>query len=129
MPRLCRHFLSFYEPAFGVKDEQFRQQLAVVHYEELVNDPQTMLREIATFTGISFDQIDTDETPDPGHVQQETTTESALYAPWVTELSGKKLSTGRVGNYLNVLTTTEVAQVEEHCVDFFEWFGYRRQAA
>jgi hypothetical protein len=129
IPRLCRHFLSFYEPAFDVKDEQFRQQLAVVHYEELVNDPQQMLREIATFTGISFDRIDTNETPDTGHVQQETTTTSALYSPWVTEVSGRKLSKARVGNYLTVLTTAEIAQIEEHCADFFAWFGYQRCAA
>ncbi|MEO2019413.1 MAG: sulfotransferase [Fuerstiella sp.] len=129
MVRLCRHFLSFYEPAFAVKDQQFRQQMAVVHYEELVGDPAPMLRDIATFTGISFDQIDTDETPDPGHVQQKLTTKSALYSRWETEVSGKKLTKARVGNYLNVLTSAEVSQVEEHCAEFFEWFGYKRQAA
>ncbi|MCP4171573.1 MAG: sulfotransferase [Fuerstiella sp.] len=128
MPRLCRHFLSFYEPSFSVQDENFKNQLAVVHYEELVNDPKQMLQEIASFTGISFDQIDTEQTPDTGHVQPQTTT-SALYSPWVTEVSGQKLSKGRVGNYLNVLTPSEVAQVEEHCSEFFEWFGYSRQAA
>ena len=129
MPQLCRHFLSFYEPAFAVKDKQFRQQLAVVHYEELVNDPAQMLRDIATFTSISFDQIDTGQTPDPGYVQHETTAKSAMYSPWMTEVSFQKLSKTRVGNFRNVLTPVEVTQVEDHCAEFFEWFGYRRQAA
>ena len=129
MARLCRHFMSFYEPAFAVKDQQFRQQLAVVHYEELVNAPAQTLRDIASFTSISFDSIDTNETPDPGHVQQQQTTSSPLYSPWKTEVSGKKLTKARVGNYQNVLTPAEVTQVEEHCAEFFEWFGYKRQAA
>ena len=101
----------------------------MVHYEELVVDPRQTLRDIAKFTKISFDRIDPRQTPDPGHVRQETTTTDPLYSPWVTDVSGQKLSKGRVGNHRNVLTRTEVHQVEEHCGDFFDWFGYRRQAA
>lgn len=129
IPRLCEHFMSFYTPAFGVEDENFRYRLAVVHYENLVTDPVQTLRQVAGFTGLPFDTIDVSAQPDPGHVQSASTKSSELYSPWVTEVSGKKLSAKRVGNFTQVLTPEEVAVVEEQCADFFEWFGYARKAA
>ena len=126
---LCRHFLSFYEPAFAVTDQRFRDHLGVVHYEELVADPKQTLRDVTAFTGVSFDQIDIAANLDTGHVAVADTSSSAMYSPWVTEVSGQKPSKGRIGNHANVLTTTEIAIVEHECADFFEWFGYRNKAA
>ncbi|MEQ9412032.1 MAG: sulfotransferase [Fuerstiella sp.] len=129
IPALCRHFLSFYEPAFDVKTEQFRNQLGVVHYEELVTDPVRTMQDLARFTGIPFDRIDVQSAPEAGHVKTTETSASPLYAPWVTDVSGQKLSQSRVGNYASVLTETEIAEVERECSNFFDWFGYGRRAA
>lgn len=126
IPQMCNHFLSFYKPAFGVETEAFRNQLAVVHYEELVGDPGQTMRDIANFTGLPFDQIDTSAHPEHGHVTNDQITSDSVYSPWATEVSGKKLSKGRVGNYANVLTDAEIAEVEENCSDFFGWFGYQK---
>lgn len=126
---LCQHFLSFYQPAFDVKDEKFRSQLAVVHYEELVGDASQTMRDIALFTGLPFDQIDLNTRPDDGYVKQEHTTASPLYSPWVTEVSGKAVSRSRVGNYRNVLTEKDIAIINQECAEFIGWFGYSRKAA
>lgn len=126
IPVMCDHFLGFYKPAFGVKTEAFRNQLAVVHYEELVGDPEQTMRDIANFTGLPFDQIDTTANPETGQVTNAHISSDAGYSAWATEVSGKKLSKGRVGNFASVLTESEIAQVEESCSDFFEWFGYQK---
>ena len=54
IPEICRHFLSFYEPAFSVQEDGFRRQLGIVHYEELVTDPVQTLKDIARFTDVPF---------------------------------------------------------------------------
>ncbi|APZ93679.1 sulfotransferase family protein [Fuerstiella marisgermanici] len=129
IPSLCAHFLSFYQPAFAVKSSEFRRQLGVVHYEELVTDPQQTLVDITKFTGVGFDQIDLDAPLRPGMVKTEEFKKSNFFSPWTTELSGLNPSKTRIGNHVNVLTPVETALVEYHCADFFEWFGYRRSAA
>ncbi|MEZ6123416.1 MAG: sulfotransferase [Planctomycetaceae bacterium] len=127
--QLSRHFLSFYEPAFAVSDDEFRNQLAVVHYEKLVTDPVQTLSDIAGFTGLSFDQIDPFGELDNGLVSVDANANSRMYAPWVTDVSGKKVSRQRIGNYAQVLTAAEVVIIERECADFLEWFGYDRRAA
>ena len=129
IPAMCDHFLSFYSPAFSVTDERFRKRLAIVHYEEMVTDPVQLLKEITVFTGLPFDAIDAGAKPAHGHVEPVSTASSQMYSPWVTEVSGQKLSPKRVGNYAKVLTPDEIAIVEERCADMFEWFGYSRKAA
>lgn len=126
---LARHFLSFYQPAFSSTDQRFLEQLGVVHYEELVNEPQQTMRDITAFTGVAFDQIDVSASPNTGHVDTDDNGNSAMYSPWVTNVSGQEISNSRVGNYTNVLTDREVAVVEYECADFFGWFGYQQKAA
>lgn len=127
--KLCDSFLSFYGPAFGSECQEFRARLAIVHYEKLVTDPVSMLEEISEFTGLPFSSIDPFAAPDMGHVKSETVGNSAHYSPWATDVSGKKVSASRIGNYRNVLTPSEIAIVEEKCGAFFEWFGYDQKAA
>ncbi len=129
IPALCAHFLSFYEPAFAVKSPEFRQQLGVVHYEELVTDPHQTLIDITKFTGVGFDQIDLTAPLRSGKVKTDELKKSDFFSPWTTELSGQNPSTTRIGNHVNVLTPVERTLVEHHCADFFDWFGYRRNAA
>ncbi len=129
IPALCRHFLSFYEPAFGLETPQFRKQLGVVHYEELVSNPQQTLRDISRFSGVSFERIDVLSQPNSGHVDYNELKSKDLFSPWATQVSGEGLSKSRVGNYVNVLTPLEITQVEHGCHEFFRWFGYRQHAA
>lgn len=127
--RLCEHFVSFYRPAFEVSDAGFRSRLAVVHYENVVRDPKTALQEIAGFTEIPFDSIDPNAAPDTGIVKQDVISASQHFQPWSTEVNGKRVTPSRIGRHQEVLTAEEIRQVEEYCADFFEWFGYDRQAA
>jgi len=62
---LARHFLSFYEPAFSSTDQRFLAQLGVVHYEELVNDPQQTMRDITAFTGVPSIRSTSAQVPTP----------------------------------------------------------------
>lgn len=126
---LCQHFLSFYQPAFAVRNQKFRSQLAVVHYEELVSDTAQTMRDIARFTGLPFDRIDPHADLDDGYVKTKHTKASPLYSPWVTEVSGKPVSRSRVGNYRTVLTEKEVAIINQECAEFIGWFGYDRKVA
>lgn len=126
---LCEHFIGFYRPAFEISDEAFRSRLAIVHYEEVVRDPQTALQEIAGFTGLPFDTINPNDAPNTGVVQQDVISASHHFQPWATEVNGKRVTPSRIGRYQEVLTADETRQVEEYCSDFFEWFGYERKAA
>jgi hypothetical protein len=98
--------------------------LAVVLYEELVQQPEKVLGEISGFTGIDFVSGAKTSELRSGIVDEDWNRRSKLYFPWVTELSGKGVSESRVGSWKSVLTGEEVLQVEEHCQSFFEWFGY-----
>jgi hypothetical protein len=126
--RLCEHFVAFYRPSFEVTDADFRDRLAVLHYENVVNDPRTALEQIAGFTGISFDSVDPGESPDHGMVDQDVISGSRHFQPWATEVNGKQITPSRIGRYQEVLTQEETRLVEEYCADYFEWFGYSRQA-
>ncbi len=129
MLRLCEHFVSFYRPAFEVSDEGFRDRLAVVHYENVVTDPRQALEQITGFTGIPFDSIDPQAAPNTGVVNQEVIAASQHFQPWATDVNGKQITSSRIGRHREVLTAEETQLVEEYCTDFFEWFGYSRQAA
>lgn len=129
IPELCQHFLAFYAPVLNISDPEFRERLAIVLYENLARNPRQTLKEVSGFTGIDFESIDVSDTPDTGHVTQDVLSRSAHYAPWATELSGRKVSESKIGNYRNVLTSSEIAEVEDHCAPFFEWFQYERRAA
>ena len=129
MLELCEQFVAFYRPAFEVSDDGFRDRLAVIHYENVVNDPRTALEHVTGFTGIRFDQIDPSAEPDHGLVESGVISASKHFSPWSTEVYGQKATPSRVGRYREVLTAEETRLVEEYCADFFEWFGYSRSAA
>ncbi len=129
IPALCEHMISFYAPVLNIEDPGFRDRLAIVLYENLVQQPRQALKEISGFTGIDFESIDETASPDTGAVRTDWIHQSALYSPWATEVSGQKVSDSRVGNYRTILTPSEIAQVEEICEPFFEWFRYDRCAA
>lgn len=128
IPAMCRHMMSFCLPALSVTDPDFRRRLAVVLYEELVQQPEKVLGQISGFTGIDFVSGATTNEPRSGIVDEDWNRRSKLYFPWVTEVSGKAVSESRVGSWKSVLTDEEVLLVEENCQSFFEWFGYERSA-
>lgn len=127
--RLCEHFVGFYRPAFEVSDEGFRSRMAVVHYESVVNDPHTTLEQIGAFTGISFAAVDPCAIPNRSLMNQDVISASQHFRPWATEVNGRQVTPSRVGRYQEVLTPEEICEVEEHCADFFDWFGYSPHAA
>jgi hypothetical protein len=127
--KLCDHFIGFYAPALNVTDPGFRERMAIVLYENLATNPAQALKQISGFTGIDFEAIDPAASPESGLVSYQQITSSKHFSPWATELSGQKVSESKVGNYRNVLTPSEIAQVEEHCEPFFDWFNYSRRAA
>jgi hypothetical protein len=129
IPQLCQHFISFYSPVLNVEDPEFKSRLAIILYENLASNPDQTLKEISSFTGIDFQSIDTTAQPESGLVNYEQLAASKHYSPWSTEVSGRKVSESRVGNYRNVMTPSEIAQVEELCEPFFDWFQYARRAA
>ena len=73
--------------------------------------------------------IDLTAEPESGLIDYQQLAASKHFSPWATELSGQKVSESKVGNYRNVLTSSEIAQVEVHCEPFFDWFNYSRRAA
>ena len=129
IPQLCQHFNSFYQPSFSFPNEDFRQKLGIVQYEDLVLQPRSTLQQITQFTGVDFTSVDTEATPEDGHVKTEETSTDQSYSASVTEVSGKKLSNSRVGNYRQVLSLQEIMVIERECGDFFEHFGYQSHAA
>lgn len=129
IPQMCRHFLSFYGPALNYQDAGFRSRLGVARYEELATDPAQALRGLTKFTGLPFEEIDVTEKPAEGLVSTHQTRTNPQFAPWVTELNGQAPSTSRIGRYREVLTPSEISQVEALCGEFFACFNYQRAAA
>lgn len=129
IPALCQHLQEFYRLTLGFENAEFRSRLGIILYEDLVADPKATLLQIAQFTGLPFDSLDPSADPTRTLVQQERIQADKAYSPWATDVSGKKLAAGRVGNHRTVLTEPEIDQVEHHCADFLNMFGYRAHAA
>lgn len=129
IPTLCKHFQDFYRLTFDFKNQSFRDRLGIVLYEDLAREPKATLKQLADFTGVPFDAIDPTAEPRPSLVDADVIRTDRMYSPWATEVSGAKLAANRVGNYRNVLEPHEIAQVEQHCGDFLQTFGYLAHAA
>ena len=124
IPKLCQHYRSFYAPVFNSPNQQFRDRILVVRYEDLVRRPDEIVKSLRVFTGLALDRFDPTSELDYGRVDVQSMANQPVYQPWTTELSGRPISDAGVGRRRDVLTEEEIRQVELCCKDFFESFNY-----
>ncbi len=119
MDHLCRYFKAFYDPILQMRQPAFWAQTLFVRYEDLVRHPDTVVRDVARFTGLT---LPLKTVYDTGTVDFAKRAES----PWLSHLYGKGISASRVGTYADALSQEEVHTVEAACAELLDLFGYPR---
>ncbi|GIV61740.1 MAG: hypothetical protein KatS3mg044_0606 [Rhodothermaceae bacterium] len=116
---LCRYYQAFYAPLWTVQDDRFWERILFVRYEDLVQDPEGILKEVQTFTGLHL-TLPASDRFDTGTVDFD----QQVHSPWYSELYGKQVTGSRVGAYATVLRPEEVRAVEQVCAAFMQQFQY-----
>ena len=97
--------------------ELHSDRATTVHYEDMVQDPETSLRTILQFLGLPFHQEILH------HQEQETQEYSSFYSNIHSQLN-RSVSTEFVDKWKNQLTTTEIEAVEAICGKLMTRLGY-----
>lgn len=123
MTRLGSLYMQCYAPIFSCPDPEFRARLTVVRYEDLVTKPDEVVRQLRAATGLALDQFQP-----AGNWQNNRIDLGDLRASrnaWVSDLWGRPVSDGRVGQFRNLLSAAEIATIEQICRPAMESFQYR----
>ena len=94
----------------------------------MVSDVSGIVEEIARFTGLRLSDFDPDAEWRRSSINRGQREGSAALSPWRTELSGKPISSQRIGRFRERLTHDQVAIIERECVVYFRGFGYQATA-
>ncbi|QKV18774.1 sulfotransferase family protein [Oricola thermophila] len=120
--KLCRYFLSFYGPVFAQKNSA---PITTVKYEDLVAAPEATLSGFVSKLGYEPDVLSRENRTEWGTVDLSAT---GPVGDATSPLYGKDVSASRVGAHADILTETEIAEIEACCEEFMERFGYERSA-
>lgn len=120
--QLCNHYKSFYAPSIHYQIPDFQNQLLYIKYELLVNNPESEIDRLKSFTGLTLNKFNQKATWQNSQIDFSAT--SPDYNPWYTELYGKAISATQVNRYHQILTETEISTIEQECADALQIFGY-----
>ena len=114
--------MSTYMPALSHKNPEYQQRLTIIKYEDLVTQPELTCQKIRKASGLALDGLDTkgDWANDELDYKQLKQSENA----WLSNLWGKQITNSRVGNYRQILTASEIKQMESACAGPLKSFGY-----
>lgn len=116
MTRLSRFYKTFYADA--LQSPHSRNRVAVIRYEELVNQPAEAMTVLSRHLGIALT---------PGLIPPdnfERRERDAYVAAFWTKLRGQPPSPASVGRYRKSLSPEEISAIEQHCADFNRVFRY-----
>jgi hypothetical protein len=115
----ARYFSAVYAPVLAARDANpiFADALLLVRYEDLCSAPLTVAAAIERHSGLSLDGYDPEG--DWRRTSIADTTE------WSTPLWGKRVSADSIGRFRQVLSSDEIAIIEDTCAEFMLQFGYR----
>jgi hypothetical protein len=124
---LSRYFKSYYLNVLD-RNNPVRDRTMFVRYEELMKDASKECARIAEFCSLSFNDqkignLGEVKTASP-YMDPETRKKRTTGAAFWSDLYNKDLSTSRIGTHRQVLTNTEILQVQELCSDFNRAFRY-----
>ena len=126
IPRLCRHYLSFYGAVLGGTTVAFRRRLLLISYEGLVSDPDRVLARLRDFTGLRLAVDPCQERLDTGGLDYAAA--SPNWRPWITEHYGRGVSRASLGRYAEVLDPQQVAVIEAECAPLMRLGRYTGSA-
>lgn len=120
MAKLSDIYALAYAPLVIRQEASFKRRVRFFRYEDLVTEPEDVLKDLADFTGLEFPEDALDSLWDgasAGHMKDPSyPTFSASY--------GKPLSAARIGTAGEFLTDEEIADVERYCGALMQHFGY-----
>ncbi|WP_324752513.1 sulfotransferase [Roseovarius sp. Pro17] len=93
----------------GLEAMSGRDRIKIVYYEDLVSDPETVVKEICQFAGLTYEQTMVE--PQPLEDRQTHVSDQFWYTQ--TELA-RPITAGKLDNYRTVLSDMEVALIERY---------------
>lgn len=123
MTVIGNYYMQCYMPALSSNDQNYKKRVNILKYEELVSSPDNALELIRKSSGLSLNKFDKN-----GQWQDDKLDYSDLKEKdnaWLSDLWGKKLSTSRIGSYKEILTSSEIQQLENVCSGPLRTFGYK----
>lgn len=119
---LSNYIKTFYAPTLNSKDSEFRHNILVIRYEDLIRNTTDVKQALGRFCGLS---MDFDEQTNPNiNNHQDSQDNQPRYQPWVTANNDKSINDSSIGRYKSVLTDDEIAQANQHCADLLKLFNY-----
>ncbi len=123
LEKTIRYFHDCYRPVYPLLEiPEKKRRIHVVRYEDLVSNTAVELKKMESFLGLSVQA--------GGEGGSDLKFDKSLWeehkAEWLTELSGRAISTASIGSSRDTLTSEEIAAIEDRTQTFFSAFGYRR---
>ncbi len=124
MRQLVWEYQGLYTSCVNSQEAAFKSRILYVKYEDLVSDAEQELARIRAFTGLSLAGFDPSK--DWQSSQRDFSAVVEAGDPYTSPLYGQGLSGQRVQRYQEVLTPDEIRYIEQHAVQYFQHFGYKR---
>ena len=121
--QLINHYKLFYVRCLESTNKAFKQQMVFIKYEQLVTQPEPIIKHLKAFTGLTLDELDLNN-PSERSVRKVGEVDGRV-KPWTTELSGKAVQDTSVGQYRDKLTPEQIATIDRECSDVYQVFGYQ----
>jgi hypothetical protein len=119
--QLATYYNWHYADLTGASNDIFDSRRIVVRYEDIVQNTDSVIDELAAFTGLPLRGFDAAagwrtlvDFNDPDLINE----------PFHSVLRGKPLSANRIGRYADHLTRDEIAIVEHECARMMKAYGY-----
>ena len=119
---LSHAVLGSYQPCINELQGSLRNRLAIVKYETLVRNVQSVLVSLCEATGLNLSGYDPQNNWPRNSIDVEARKQAG--APFLTTHWGKGINSTSVGNYRTRLTPQETAIIENICRRLFDLFEY-----
>ncbi len=123
----CSAYLNYYVNLLKYS-EQMKSRLLFIKYEDFVTDPATELSKVSEFTGAIYDpSIATEFLPEhassPNFIKEDRLKDNFSGAFWSDDYQ-KSITSKNIGQYKNVLTSSEINETESLLKLFGIKFNY-----
>ncbi len=119
--QLAARYNWYYAALTGASNDIFDSRRIVVRYEDIVQNTDSVVDELAAFTGLPLRDFDATagwrtivNFNDPDLIKE----------PFHSVLRGKPLSGSRIGRYADHITRDDIAIVEYECAHMMKAYGY-----
>jgi hypothetical protein len=127
MKILSSFFKRYYIRVFD-KNSPVHDRTIFVRYEDVMTNVERECERIGEFCGITFSHQKLRnlgrERTDSANMNPDVRSQDPYSGAFWSELYNKNLSAERISKYAEVLTASEINQIESHCADFNKIFRY-----